>query len=395
LRVCGKTGRCIMSQQAKLIRVSWMAGALLPLLAGIAGAVNSVQCQMNQPNEEEKQITPIGQTQECQGTLEKSNELIGTRIINGKGERLGTVADIVLTPDRRTIDYGVLSYGGFWGVPEKLFAVPWSHFQVKAGERALVLNIERKDIGKARGFDRNHWPTMANENWLGIEPNPDKTALRGPAAQLAADEWTAEAPRSGEYVDAVPIAVESPSDRHESLQAVEAKRGYTADARSMDVKDRRLSKLLGVTVRNLRDEDLGKLDNAMIDVRQGKLAFGIVAIRSGFLGMRKDFAAIPWSALDVSSQPGIARLDAGKPTLAAIAFHKDHFPNLEDPQYSRQLDERFHVAPSGTVLGFVPGEDAHDRDQPAEEGQPLWNLDEYGSHSEPQNSDDLQPSYED
>jgi hypothetical protein len=94
-------------------------------------------------------------------------------------------------------------------------------------------------------------------------------------------------------------------------------------------------------------------------VHQGKLAYGIVAIRSGFLGLNKDFVAVPWSALDWAGQPGIAKLDADKQTLTAIAFDKDHFPNLEDPQYSRQLFDRFHATPywEGQNLGFVPGEE--------------------------------------
>ena len=95
----------------------------------------------------------------------------------------------------------------------------------------------------------------------------------------------------------------------------------------------------------------------MIDVQQGKVAYGIVSLRSGFLGMNKDFAAVPWSALDLTSQPGIAKLDADKQTLMAMAFDEDNFPNLADPQYSRQLYERFHATPYSGALGYVPGEE--------------------------------------
>jgi hypothetical protein len=126
---------------------------------------------------------------------------------------------------------------------------------------------------------------------------------------------------------------------------------------------------MGMNIRNPQDENLGKLDNVVIDVQQGKLAYGIVAIRSGFLGMNKDFVAVPWSALDLRSQPGIARLDADKQTLTAIAFDKDHFPNLADPQYSRQLFDRFHATPywEGQSLGFVPGEENRSVNPPSSE----------------------------
>jgi hypothetical protein len=107
------------------------------------------------------------------------------------------------------------------------------------------------------------------------------------------------------------------------------------------------------------DENLGKLDNVVIDVHQGKVAYGILAIRSGFLGLNKDFVAVPWSALDWIGQPGIARLNADKETLTALAFDKDNLPDLADPQYSRQLYERFHATPywEGRNLGFIPGQE--------------------------------------
>jgi sporulation protein YlmC with PRC-barrel domain len=149
-------------------------------------------------------------------------------------------------------------------------------------------------------------------------------------------------------------------------RGMRADTGYGA-GQPADIEHLRLSKLMGINIRNLQDENLGKLDNVVIDVNQGKLAYGIVAIRSGFLGMNKDFVAVPWSALDLRSQPGIARLDADKQTLTAIAFDKDHFPNLADPQYSRQLYERFHATPywEGQNLGFIPGQEKPNVNPPA------------------------------
>jgi sporulation protein YlmC with PRC-barrel domain len=152
-------------------------------------------------------------------------------------------------------------------------------------------------------------------------------------------------------------------------RGMRADTGYGA-GRPADIEHLRLSKLMGINIRNLQDENLGKLDNAVIDVNQGKLAYGIVAIRSGFLGLNKDFVAVPWSALDWAGQPGIARLDADKQTLTAIAFDKDHFPNLADPQYSRQLYERFHATPywEGQSLGFIPGQENRSATPPSSGG---------------------------
>jgi hypothetical protein len=108
----------------------------------------------------------------------------------------------------------------------------------------------------------------------------------------------------------------------------------------------------------------------MIDVHHGKLAYGIVAMRHGFLGLNKDFVAVPWSALDWTSQPGMAKLDADRDTLMALAFDRDNFPNLEDPQYSQQLYERFHATPYWESLGFLPGEEEESGKLPSSERTP-------------------------
>ena len=348
-----------MNGKAKLVRVGWMAGALLPLLAGFTSAANLNQTkpQTNQPIQDDKQVaTSPEQTAQFQPKLEKAKDLIGAKVVNDKGERLGTITDVVLTPGRDAINYVVLSAGGAWGVRDKYFAVPWSQFGTQSGdnEKLFVLKgVSRADIDQATGFDKNHWPATASENWLGIErgasmpPSGGVSSMPMPPRE---DRGTAAAPQP----------------RADTERGTSGNAGVAAPA--TDIEHLRLSKLLGITVRNLQNEDLGKLDNAMIDVHQGKVAYGIVAMRHGFLGLNKDFVAVPWSALDLTGQPGIARLDADKDTLTALAFNRDSFPNLEDPQYSRQLYERFHATPYWESLGFVPGEGEYNEDEYNEEG---------------------------
>jgi sporulation protein YlmC with PRC-barrel domain len=331
-----------------------MAGALLPLLVGITGAanINSTAPGTNQPIQDDRQVaTPSESTAQVQAHLDKAKDFIGAKVVNERGEQIGTIADVVLKPDRSGVNYVVLSYDPGLAAAEKYFAVPWSQFGHKAGEngKAFILkgNISKADLDRAPGFDKNNWPAVASENWLGIERG-SSMAPSGRAPSMPAP------PREG-----MAAAPQPSPDR--------GARGDTAygAAPAMDIQNLRLSKLLGTTVRNLQDEDLGKLDNVIIDLSHGKVAYGLVAIRHGFLGLDKDFVAVPWSALNWTSQPGIVRLDANRDTLMALAFNADNFPNLEDPQYSRQLHERFRATPYGETLGFVPGEEKKSGDVPS------------------------------
>jgi sporulation protein YlmC with PRC-barrel domain len=321
--------------------------------------------------------------------------LLGAKVMNDKGEQLGAVADIVLTPNRDAVNYIVLSHGGTWGTAGKYFAVPWSQFGFRAGENGKVLilkNVSKAQLDQAPGFDKNHWPATASENWLSEQSNlsryPNEPA-DSPSAQLPpnrenqgvtsaqGDQGLFTAPASGEYANPDGVMTREPpraslpdqgatepgrgsspnTGRSETVNGAGTMPGAMAP---VGIDQLKLSKLLGTKVEDLQGQDLGKLSDALIDVHQGKMAFGVVSLRSGFLGINKDYAPVPWTALDLTSQPGIAKLNADKQTLASIAVARDTFPNLDNPQYSRQLYDRFHVTPywEGESLGFVPGQES-------------------------------------
>jgi sporulation protein YlmC with PRC-barrel domain len=287
------------------------------------------------------------QAAQFQPHLEKAKDLIGAKIFNERGEQLGTIADVVLTPDRGGINYVVVAHGGAWGVADKYFAVPWSQFGFRPGENGktfVLKGVSKADLDRAPGFDKKHWPALANENWLGSERSPGMAPSAGMMPQGSAS---------------MPSPAERGTGRNPRYGA----------AQPTDIQHLRLSKLFGTMVRDAQNENIGKLNNAMIDMNQGKLAYGIVAARHGSLGRDKDFVAVPWSVLDWTSQPGVAKVNVDRQTLASLAFSRDNFPNFADPQYSRQLSERFHAMPYWETpsLGFIPGQDDQNGTQPSSE----------------------------
>ena len=70
-------------------------------------------------------------------------------------------------PDMRTgrVSYAVMSFGGFLGMGEKLFAVPWSMLVLDTKNRRFVLNVEKDRLTTAPGFDKGKWPDMADPSW--------------------------------------------------------------------------------------------------------------------------------------------------------------------------------------------------------------------------------------
>jgi len=88
--------------------------------------------------------------------------LTGDRVRNATGEDLGKVEEIMLDVPRGRIAYAVLSFGGFSGAANKLFAVPWSALRLNTAEHEFILDVSRETLENAPGFDKSNWPDMAD-----------------------------------------------------------------------------------------------------------------------------------------------------------------------------------------------------------------------------------------
>jgi hypothetical protein len=92
--------------------------------------------------------------------------LIGNDVYNEDAEDLGRIREFMIDMKTGTISYAVLTFGGFMGVGEKLFAVPWSALRLDTQLHRFVLDVERSRLNNAPGFDRHHWPDMADKVWV-------------------------------------------------------------------------------------------------------------------------------------------------------------------------------------------------------------------------------------
>jgi len=94
-----------------------------------------------------------------------ASTLKGDDVVNAQDEKLGTIEELMIDLDRGCIAYAVLSFGGFMGMGDKLFAIPWSALSVDTDKKRLVLNMKKELLERAPGFDKEHWPNMADQKW--------------------------------------------------------------------------------------------------------------------------------------------------------------------------------------------------------------------------------------
>lgn len=93
------------------------------------------------------------------------SSLAGNDVVNLQNEDLGGIKDVMLEPRSGRISYAVLSFGGFLGMGEKLFAVPWSAMTLDRNKRCFVLDVSKDRLKDAPGFDKDVWPDMADPEW--------------------------------------------------------------------------------------------------------------------------------------------------------------------------------------------------------------------------------------
>jgi len=94
-----------------------------------------------------------------------ADTLIGNDVFNRDAEDLGDIKEIMLDMRSGRVSYAVLSFGGFMGVGKKLFAVPWQALTLDTENKRFVLDVNKEQLENAPGFDKDHWPDMADPTW--------------------------------------------------------------------------------------------------------------------------------------------------------------------------------------------------------------------------------------
>lgn len=94
-----------------------------------------------------------------------ASSLASDDVYNPKGEKLGSIKELMLNIESGKICYAVLSFGGFLSLGEKLFAVPWSALTVDTENKRLVMDTDEARLENAPGFDADNWPNMADATW--------------------------------------------------------------------------------------------------------------------------------------------------------------------------------------------------------------------------------------
>jgi sporulation protein YlmC with PRC-barrel domain len=89
-----------------------------------------------------------------------ASTLIHDKVVNLSGQDIGRIEELMVDVTTGRVAYAVLSFGGFMGIGNKLFALPWSALTVDEAKKRFVVNVTRESLEKMPGFDKDHWPDL-------------------------------------------------------------------------------------------------------------------------------------------------------------------------------------------------------------------------------------------
>lgn len=235
------------------------------------------------------------------GRTDKASDLIGMEIKNYQNEKLGKLEDLAVDVEAGRIVHVILSTGGFLGIADKHVAVPPGALHCDTANKVIHLDANKEKLKGAPKFEMSKWAECCEANHV--------TELY-------------------RYYGQEPYFVAKSATDRDRL-------GHVMKA----------TKVIGLPVRNLQDEKLGKVENLMVDLPAGRLVTAVLST-GGFLGLGDELNAVPPGALRYNSAHDGLVLDATKESLTkAPHFKSNEWPDTGEPTYAEGVYRAYNVEP--------------------------------------------------
>jgi sporulation protein YlmC with PRC-barrel domain len=103
------------------------------------------------------------------------------------------------------------------------------------------------------------------------------------------------------------------------------------------------SSLTGNKVRNAQGEDLGKIEDFMLDTSTGEVSYAVLSF-GGIMGIGDKLFAVPLQAMRTDTENHAFVLDESKERLeSAPGFDKDNWPETGDDEWQQEVRSYYNL----------------------------------------------------
>ena len=244
------------------------------------------------------------------GRADKAIDLIGLEVKNYEDEKLGRVDDFAVNLETGRIVQVVLSAGGFLGLAVMMVPVPPGALHHDVANKVIHLKSSKEKLKAAPRYGMSNWADLGRSNQVA-----EACRYFGQEPYFATVDQ--------------PILGPDPTTRL----------GYV----------QRATKLMGVSVKNVQNETLGKVENLMVDLPAGRV-ISVFVSSGGFLGLGEELSAVPPAAFRFNSEHKFLQLDVSKEALSnAPHFKANEWPDCGQPSYADGVYRAYKTPPRRNI----------------------------------------------
>lgn len=137
----------------------------------------------------------------------------------------------------------------------------------------------------------------------------------------------------------VSVSAQSQTEPADARSSTKPAATAVENSPSADYRGERASETIGQTVRNLEDEDIGKINDMIVDMTTGDVRYAILEFDPGIFQAEKLFA-VPTTELRLAADGDDVIYDMSEEQLERASMNRDDWNDsvLDDPDYLADLD---------------------------------------------------------
>lgn len=281
--------------------------------------------QPAQPSQKDKTYS---QERSAKGQVElrRASKCLRAEVRGSDNEKLGDIKDFAIDSNAGRAVFAIISSGGVAGVGDTVRAVPFKALHFTTENEPIKLNITKASFDQAPTIDEKSWdrlsaPDFSSSLYKHYNVQPDTGSTR-----------------SDDMRDNRNLTQDRDRDRNTQVAAT------TRYLKCTDV--------VGMNVNNTQDEDLGEVNDIMLNIRNGQVAYAVLGF-GGVLGIGEKLFAVPWQALRFDAQDEQFVLNVDKERLRnAPGFDRNNWPDMRDVRWSQDVHAFYGTEPNW-IYGYA------------------------------------------
>jgi sporulation protein YlmC with PRC-barrel domain len=99
------------------------------------------------------------------GNLIAASKVEGTPVMNTAGEKLGSIENVMIDELTGKVAYAVMSFGGFLGIGDRHYPLPWNVLKYDTNLDGYVVNLDKQMIEGAPTYGTDEEVDWADREW--------------------------------------------------------------------------------------------------------------------------------------------------------------------------------------------------------------------------------------